>query len=843
MAEEGTRFLIIHAHFYQPPRENPWTGEIMREESAAPYHDWNERILRECYRPNSASRILDGRGRVLDIVNNYRRISFNFGPTLAQWLQAQAPEVYNRVLEADRQSLALNNGHGNAIAQAYNHMILPLANERDLQTQIVWGLADFRHRFGREPEAMWLPETAVSRRVLEALAEHGMKYVILSPFQARRIRKLDGRGRWIDVAGGRVDSRRPYRWRGSGGREIDVLFYHGDLSQQVSFGDLLTNAGRLANAIMAAYSETGKRDQLVLIATDGETYGHHKPFGDMALAYLLEMEVPRMRVQLVNPAAYLERCRPEWEVEIDEGPDGLGSSWSCAHGVGRWFRDCGCSTGGKPGWHQRWRGPLRQALDFLRDELARIFEEHGEPIFGDPWRARDGYISVVLDRSPDSVQRFLAEYAPGAKTRDQQVQALKLLEMQRQAMLMYTSCGWFFADISGLESQQVLRYAARALDLAADFGAGNLEGEFLQLLERAPSNVAEIGNGRTVWERLIRPSAVDYRKVVHSFAVRLILDGAARKEVLYGWRLEPESVERFVQDERILLAGTIRAQNQTTWEQRRVHFAELLSGGGELRGFAVPAEEQPAWHQKLAPVRSGAVDPEDWMDELAAVLGTSPLRLQDLPVEDRARVVQSLVAKKLATLDAQLEDFYREHEPLVQTLAECRYELPDEIALAARVALSRRITRVLRESLPDVDSVSLGQVFTWFDLAGKLGIRIELEEPREVMARAARELQVRIEQEWRVDPCVSLIRLLEAARRLRLGLDETELQEWYWFALRSRIESLVSEISDRSGSQRRYVLASALLRLGATLNLNVDDLREPLRPIEEALSRDPDYWP
>jgi alpha-amylase/alpha-mannosidase (GH57 family) len=843
MVPEGKRFLIIHAHFYQPPRENPWTGEIAREHSAAPYHDWNERILQECYRPNSASRILDSRGRVLKIVNNYRRVSFNIGPTLAQWLESHAPEVYRRILAADKESLDQQGGHGNAIAQAYNHMILPLANERDLRTQILWGIADFRHRFGREPEAMWLPETAVNRQVLAALLDYGMRYVILSPYQARRIRRLDGRSRWIEVSGGRVDTSRPYRWIRTDGKGIDVLFYHGELSQRISFGDVLTNAGYFAGQVLAAFPRGAKKDQLVLIATDGETYGHHKPFGDMALSYMLEMELPKTDVQVTNPAAFLEGCRPEWEVEIDEGPDGRGSSWSCPHGVGRWYRDCGCSTGGQPGWHQRWRGPLREALDFLRDKLVRLFEEQGDGLFREPWQARDAYISVVLDRSAENVARFFAEHCPGANSPEAQVRALKLLEMQRHAMLMYTSCGWFFADISGLETVQILRYAARALELAEDLGANGLETDFLRILETAPSNLPDIKNGRIVWERFVRPAAVDHRKVVHTFAVQSMVWKRYQRAVFHSWELEPADAQTLSWKDGQLLAGSVRLRDGITWDRKALQFAEFHLGGLDFRGFVAPVEEGPPLLEKLEEHRRQASDPGDLLERLGQALGELPLRFADLLEEDRVGLIRHLFSDSLEAARAQWERVYQESEDLIEDVAELGYRLPEELTAAAQIALSRRVTRLLKRSLPRMDSSSLSQVLYWHDLAARLGLRLEFAEAQEFLLRAAEELRTRVEREWRAEPCVRLIRLIEVSRRLQIALDETSLQDWYWFSIRDRVEELVAKVAKGQTAGSRYVLASALLRLGAHLNLNLDDLKERLRPLEELLSRDPGYWP
>ncbi len=482
-------FVTIHGHFYQPPRENPWLDVIEEEASASPFHDWNERIASECYRPNAHARIVDSQGKILKILNNYSHISFNFGPTLFRWLEKRFPHAYQRILEADRESLK-RLGHGNAIAQTYDHLIMPLANERDRETEVLWGMADFENRFGRKPEAMWLPETAVNYPVLQVLVEKGMKFLILSPFQALRVRPL-GATKWIDVSPGQIDPTQPYRCfvRDRSGKKrsdqfIDLFFYEGTLSREASFGDLLKDGNSFSDQLTKAYQPTRKRAQLIHIATDGETYGHHKKFGDMTLAYAMDQWLSSRGMEVVNYGAFLKRFPSTYEVEISEGPKGEGTSWSCSHGVGRWKEDCGCSTGGQAGWNQRWRKPLREALDFLRDELRLIFEREGEKVFQDPWKARNGYIQVILGRSSESVHTFFERFGLAGSPESARIKGLRLMEMQRHAMQMFTSCGWFFSDLAGLETILILQHASRAIQLAGEFSIQRVEDQFLQYLSQ-----------------------------------------------------------------------------------------------------------------------------------------------------------------------------------------------------------------------------------------------------------------------------------------------------------------------------------------------------------------------
>ncbi|MCX6572828.1 MAG: DUF3536 domain-containing protein, partial [Candidatus Aminicenantes bacterium] len=436
-----SRFICIHGHFYQPPRANAWLEEIEVQDSAAPYHDWNERVSAECYAPNSAARILGARDRIVDIVNNYASISFDAGPTLLSWLERANPEVYRAILEADRTARDRFHGHGTAMAQAYNHIIMPLATSRDKRTQILWGIRDFESRFGRRPEGMWLPETAVDLESLDIMAEHGILYTVLAPHQAAEVRELGG-GAWTDVGGGRVDPKRPYLCRLPSGRTIALFFYDGPISHDLAFGDVLRNGVKFAERLVAAFSGAGGRAELVHIATDGESYGHHHRFGEMALAYALHHIEKNGLAEVTVYGDYLERFSPTDEIRIVEN-----TSWSCGHGVERWRSDCGDCSGMQPAWNQKWRAPLREAMIWLGDRAAEVFEAGLGAYAPDPWAVRDDYIRLILDRSPGSVEAFFADHIRRPLSPTDKVRVLKLLELARHAMLIFTSDGWFFDDI------------------------------------------------------------------------------------------------------------------------------------------------------------------------------------------------------------------------------------------------------------------------------------------------------------------------------------------------------------------------------------------------------------
>ena len=479
------RYVCIHGHFYQPPRENPWLEAIETEETAAPYHDWNKRILTECYAPNSRSRIQNEKGLLIGISNNYQKISFNFGPTLLSWMEDQAGITLKGIQPADRLSLKERDGHGNALSQAYNHIILPLANERDVLTQVRWGMEDFRKRFSREPEGMWLPETAVDLMTLDILAGEGVKFTILAPHQARRFRPL-GQKQWTETPGN-INPRHPYWCNLPSGKKIALFFYDGSLAHGIAFEDYLQNSEVLSQHLLNSFDPQDSGPQLVHVATDGESYGHHRLFGDMALAYALLLLEQDPSIQLTNYGWFLDHFPPQFEVEISEN-----TSWSCAHGIDRWRADCSCRLGGQEN-QQAWRTPLREGLDRLKLELDHLFEDRAASYLKDPWQARDAYIQVILDRSPEILDHFFQNQALNKPLgREEKVQTIKLLEMQRFGLLMFTSCGWFFDEISGLETIQILKYACRAIQIARDFGR-DLEPLLLSHLSRAPATWRNTG--------------------------------------------------------------------------------------------------------------------------------------------------------------------------------------------------------------------------------------------------------------------------------------------------------------------------------------------------------------
>ncbi|MEZ4366532.1 MAG: DUF3536 domain-containing protein [Kofleriaceae bacterium] len=715
------RFVCVHGHFYQPPRENPWLEEIEPQPSAAPYVDWNARITAECYRPNAAARIVDGAGEIIDIVDNYSRMSFNVGPTLLSYLEREAPDVHTALVDADRASARRFGGHGSAMAQAYGHLIMPLASDRDRRTQVRWGVADFVHRFGRAPLGMWLPECAVDTASLEALVDGGIEFTILAPHQAARWRPLAG-GAWH--AGG-IDPTRVYRCALPSGRSIDLFFYDGPASRAVAFDRILVDGGRFADRLRGAAGDGG----LAHIATDGESYGHHHRFGDMALAWALS-SIEREGaaggdVRLTNYAEYRALHPATWEVEIHEQ-----SAWSCAHGVERWRADCGCNSGGNPGWNQAWRAPLRAALDWLRDRLAAVFVAEGAGLWRDPWAARDGYVDVVLRRDEDAIEAWLEAHATGELPAAERQRALELAEMPRQAMAMYTSCGWFFDDLSGIETVQCLRYAARAIELAERGPAVAMLGEFLDRLAAARSNLPEQGDGRTVWRRHVEPDLVGPVDVVAHVAATALVDGehveAGPVTHAFTWDVEfVERLERTAGDAR-LVAGRVRARSWITEETTELAFAGLHRGGHELLGGVEPYPGSASWHAVTDELGRAFVAGD--VDAAAAVISRHirgpALSIASLVGRGRARAVERLLRGAVAEVEAQLATSYAAVAPLMRWLVAEGLPVPAPLPTVAAAALrgkvlaevgaaSRRSRRCARSPTTPRPSASTSTPPTW----------------------------------------------------------------------------------------------------------------------------------
>jgi alpha-amylase/alpha-mannosidase (GH57 family) len=695
------RFVCIHAHFYQPPRENPWIEAVERQDSAYPYHDWNERITAECYAPNGASRILDGAGRIRQIVNNYGRISFNFGPSLLSWMQEKAPDTYERVLKADQESQQRFSGHGSAMAQGYNHMILPLANERDKHTQVQWGVRDFEHRFGRAPEGMWLPETAVDVQTLESLAARGIKFTVLAPHQAGRVRKIGGRS-WKDVHGGRIDPTRAYLTKLPSGAKINLFFYDGPISQAVAFERLLDSGENFATRLESGFSDKRDWAQLMHIATDGETYGHHHKHGDMALAYALDRIDSGDQIHLTNYGEFLQKFPPTHEVQIIEG-----SSWSCAHGVERWRSDCGCSSG-RAGWNQAWRGPLRAALDYLRDAGSELFEKQAPQLLNDPWAARDDYIDVILNRTAETLWLFFEKHSRRQLHLEETVLALKLLEMQRHAMLMYTSCGWFFDELSGIETVQVMQYAARVVQLAKETAGLDLEPEFLKRLAEAKSNLPDLGDGAAIYNLWIKPAMVDLCKVGAHFAISTAFNGE-HEVPQFCYDIKPLDYRQAESGAARLALGRARVTSRITQDSRELTFAVIYLGEQVLHA-GVHDSQRSDEYIDLAATTMAAFSAGEFVEVLHLLdehFGGMLYSLRSLFKDEQKRILDVILSRTLRDAEDSYHAIYEKHGALLRFIREMGQPVPEVLRFTAEFVLNNDLRRTFNSDPVDFVRIAM----------------------------------------------------------------------------------------------------------------------------------------
>ncbi len=695
------RYICIHGHFYQPPRENPWLEEVEVQDSAYPFHDWNERVTAECYASNSASRILDSEKLIVDIVNNYSRISFNFGPTLLAWLEKHHPEVYGAILEADRESQKRFSGHGSALAQVYSHLIMPLANFRDKRTQVIWGISDFKQRFGRSPEGMWLPETAADRETLDILVEQGIKFTILSPLQANRVRKK-GDKPWQEVNGGKIDPKLPYICQLPSGRVINIFFYDQPISHDIAFGDLLKNGELFAKRLLGAFSQDRQEAQIAHIATDGESYGHHHRFADMALAYCLHKIEKEKSVALTIYGEYLEKFPPAHEVEIVEN-----SSWSCVHGVERWRSNCGCNAGANPGWNQQWRAPLRQAMDWLRDELITFYENKTSGLLKDPWKAREDYIDVVLDRSEENIESFLQDHSSRKLSEEEKVKTLKLLELQRNAMLMYTSCGWFFDEISRIEPIQIMQYAARAIQLAREVGEVDLEPEYVSILKRASSNIPDMKNGARIYGQFVKPAVIGLLQVGVHYALSSLFEDYSETEKSAGYTITRQAYDLEESGRERLAVGQAHLRSDLVLEEGDISFAVLHLGDHNLiAGVSQSSGQDPfSLLQKEIKEAFGKRDISEVIRLMDRHFGSHRYSLRDLFRDEKRKVLNEILDSTLIEVEASFRQIKKDHYPVMQVLKEAKVPLPKAFSVALEFILTIDFRRLMEEGKIDLDGL------------------------------------------------------------------------------------------------------------------------------------------
>ncbi|MDE1178689.1 MAG: DUF3536 domain-containing protein [Edaphobacter sp.] len=784
------RYICIHGHFYQPPRENPWLETVEVQDSAAPYHDWNDRITAECYAPNGASRITDRENKIIRILNNYARISFNFGPTLLSWLCDFAPRTYRMILDADRTSAERHSGHGSAIAQVYNHIIMPLANERDALTQIRWGITDFEFRFGRKPEGMWLAETAVNRNVLDMMAREGIKFTILAPHQCARVRRMnafrtltpaerleeDTSLNWMETADSSVDTRRPYLVQLDEGRSIAIFFYDGPASRAIAFEGLLNSGEVFGERLLKGFgaeAEAGDEALLSHVATDGESYGHHHRHGEMALSYAMFWLQNNNLAKLTNYAEFLAKFPPRWEAEVVDD-----TAWSCAHGVERWRSNCGCNSG-RPGWNQLWRAPLRDALDMLRDATAPLSEQLSAGLFKDLWCARNEYIKVILDRQSNS-EKFLAEHQSHPLSETERIQALELMELQRHTQLMYTSCGWFFDEISGIETVQVIAYAGRVLQLAAKlFGepGAALEAKFLEMLEGAESNIPDLGNGAEVYRRYVTGMKIGLEQVGAHYAISSIFRPYPEDGEIFCYNVHRVSHEVYSSGRGRIAVGGARIFSRITEDTEEICYAVLHLGDQNIsaairRYDPNDAEQVESFHhlsKEIAQAMRRAnlpevirlIDhyfntPEGAHDAESAPAPTS-YSLTSLFADEQHRIVQVILNQTVAEMEDSLRKIYNDHASLLDFLTDTGITPPPALEVAANFAINASLRRAI-----DAENFDPEYVLSLVDRAGSERITLNNQQLGFIAGQRMKNAMVRLEAEAAGDPSVNSGALAQA---------------------------------------------------------------------------------
>jgi len=791
-------YVTVHGHFYQPPRENPFLEAIERQPAAEPFHDWNERIHHQCYRPNVFARVLNERGEVIDIVNNFEYLSFNVGPTLMSWLERYDLEVYQKIIEADRASCERLNGHGNAIAQPYNHLILPLANWEDKITQIRWGKADFQRRFGRKPEGMWLPETAVDYPTLEALIAEKIRFIILSPSQAQRCRPLPSKDNstpriWHEVGGSQINPSRPYRCFVDSDQFIDIFFYDGPISADMGFHDVLQTSQYFAERLRQAIQGGHLPSQLINVATDGETFGHHKPGTEKSLAYAFTREFPARDWQVTNYGHYLSQNLPTWEVMLKPV-----SSWSCPHGIERWRSACGC--GGSAHSQQHWRQPLRTSLDWLRDQLAEIFTTEGSKLFVDPWAARNEYLQVLHDRA--QVISFLLRHRNHPLRPQEQVAALRLLEMQRNALLMYTSCGWFFEEISRPEGVQILRYACRAIELAETVSGQLLETEFIGRLAQAPSNNQHFQNGAEVYQYLVKPAQITLEQIAAHYAFSSLFQPQPKPDYHYAYHLTQKDYHRQTIGALTLAMGELKMQSRTTGEIAHVVFAVLHLGGWDFHCCVQPFPGRTTYVMQLeqifATFKHGSVGKT--ILAMKAHFGEQSLGLENLLVEKRMEIMQQLAQQTKNRLHELYTQIYRDNYSILVAFHQDRLPVPRELQVAAEITLSQRCLNSLQQlEQVEEDIAARNELLQELEMttneAHRLELTLEIPEGRKILERLTLRSLWHLLHNCPHDPTTGKYtkRLIDLGQLLDVGLMLDRCQELYYNWLQSHSQQGLSQ--------------------------------------------------
>lgn len=732
------RYVSIHGHFYQPPRENPWLEDVELQDSAYPFHDWNMKITEECYRQNAASRILGADKKIINIINNYSSISFNFGPTLLSWLAAHEPDVYESIIDADKKASSTFSGHGPAIAQAYNHMILPLANNRDKHTQVIWGKRHFEKHFKREPEGMWLPETAVNTETLEVLAEHSIKFTILAPHQARQVRKIDG-GQWTEATEENLDTTMPYLCNLPSGKNINIFFYNGSIAEDVAYGSLLQNGKEFAERLINSFNDKGNPAQLVHIATDGESFGHHHRFGDMALAYCLHHIRTNNLAKVTIYAEYLEKFPPSNEVQISEN-----TSWSCSHGVERWKSNCGCSYDKSLSGRQQWRNPLRKSMDFLRDKFSDVYEKNLSQYCQDPWQVRNEYIQVINDRSDYNRINFIRKVTNKKLAEKDIVNFLKTTEMQRMALLMYTSCGWFFDNLSDIEAVQIMLYASRAMQLYKEITDTDLFEDFKTILQEAVSNNQDLNNGREVFHKYVDPAEIDlYRVGAHFALISVFTESPDQEQEIYSYSAILKDYKNVKAGTQTLATGRAIIKSHIVQEQASIDFATLHMGGHNLFTALNSPLSTRVFQQMQKELEEAFYrgDTNEVLRQMNIRFGGNNYSIWHLFKDVQREMVFELLSDTWDEIERSFRHIYEQNYPVMLMLRNMNMNLPKALAAPAEFILNQELCHVI-----EAEDMDINRLKEYTEEAKRLSLQLDKKTIRYEASAKINNLMEEFEQ-------------------------------------------------------------------------------------------------
>lgn len=836
--------LCVHGHFYQPPRENPWSEQIETQDSAHPNHDWNEKINDQCYKPNSVSRVLDPSGRIAQIVNNYEYLSFNIGPTLMHWIATKDPHTYQRIVEADKISVQRNHGHGNAIAQVYNHMIMPLANKQDKITQIKWGVTDFVYRFGRQPEGIWLAETAINKETVQCLIEEGIKFTILAPTQAAKVRPFTSQT-WQDVSNSNIDPKKPYRIymrdknnKIQPNKYLDVFFYDGPISQGVAFEHLLKSAGTFADRLKSAVDPHRNGPQLVHIGTDGESYGHHEPFGDMCLAYFFNNEINRMGVEVVNYGNYLELYPPTDEVELKNW-SGEGTAWSCSHGVGRWVRDCGCNTGARSNWNQKWRGPLRQAMDYLRDHAITITEQQTQPLLKNCWDARNDYITVLLERTEDNINNFFTQHHKKKLTHEEKVTVLKLMEAQRNAMLMYTSCAWFFADISGIETVQVIKYAARLIQLLQEFTSTDLEKGFLSRLKEAQSNLGKGYHGDDIYLNWVKPFIMTPQKIVNQFGINyLILKKFPEKEIcLHTIRVLQKHYMPATDLDGTEGYGVVFLHTETSDQltgQVDQFFAYTVEVAfNDFRSYLKKIKNENEFEKLkekiLALLKTHKTVIPAELDTLCEHCRYS---LKDIYIEESQEMLQNILTQRTGIIKESFINFYHQNLDLIGSAVTLGINIPIQLKFVAEQSLEIMLITELENHANNYELSDYEVAFDLWDIAKKFKLEISDDKIRKILGKALIKTMLALQKKYAPKLAADVRNLYKIADHFEFNIESMTGQN-IMFEILKTLDRRIAALKNKANYSAPAQEINDLLNIAELMNFDVEHYVQMLAPYLE----------